>query len=138
MQAIKNLLKHKKKLFLILSISWTLLLTVLSLFSVSKLPDVKLNTSDKVIHAFFYLILTIVWLLYFYFNNKSPLKNSKIFIISSVFFVYGIIIEVLQGVLPYKRSADIKDVLANAVGILIAIFVFKIILINSTSLKTEN
>ena len=36
-------------------------------------------------------------------------------------FIYGIIIEILQGELTTSRSADFKDVLANSVGILIGI-----------------
>ncbi len=36
-------------------------------------------------------------------------------------FIYGIIIEILQGELTTSRSADFNDVLANSIGIVIGI-----------------
>ncbi|NAS32107.1 hypothetical protein GTQ40_14060 [Flavobacteriaceae bacterium R38] len=131
-------MKHKKQILLILAIGWTLLLTVLSLFSISDLPKIKFNASDKLIHTLFYLVLAVVWLFYFDQKKESALKNKFIIAIGVFLFIYGIVIEVLQDVLPYRRTADIKDMIANAVGILIGIFVFKIILRKLKSLKTEN
>jgi len=39
--------------------------------------------------------------------------------------LYGIIIEILQGLLTISRSADIFDVAANLIGSLIGIYFFK-------------
>jgi VanZ family protein len=39
--------------------------------------------------------------------------------------MYGIIIEVLQGTLTIYRSASLLDVLANTVGIILAMVLFK-------------
>ena len=54
-------------------------------------------------------------------DKKINLKRaiSKVSLFS---FAYGIIIELLQYVLPYERSFDLRDIIANLVGILIAIF----------------
>lgn len=82
-------------------------------------PDFKI--SDKIAHGFFYFVNTILCFLYFY---KPDLKGIllKVAIFS---FVYGIVIEVLQLVLPFGRSAEFTDVLANGIGILLAILLLK-------------
>lgn len=80
---------------------------------------------DKVVHAGAYCILTLSWLLAL--NNKVKSLKSSILILILI-FIYGIIIELLQGVFTSDRNADLLDIIANTVGILIAIIVFKSIL----------
>ena len=48
------------------------------------------------------------------------------------------IIEALQGILPFGRTADWRDIVANVIGILLAVFAIKRILSRSKSLKREN
>lgn len=123
MSITKRLLQAKKTYFLILAVLWLFLVTVACLIPVGIMRDVEpdFKISDKIAHGFFYFVNTILCFLYFY---KPDLKGIllKVAIFS---FVYGIVIEVLQLVLPFGRSAEFTDVLANGIGILLAILLLK-------------
>ncbi|WP_342156605.1 VanZ family protein [Joostella sp. CR20] len=109
-----------KTTYLLFAALWLLGVTIGSLVSVSVVNEVETNirVSDKLVHGIFYFGNTILWYCYL---RKANFKNvlPKVSLFS---FVYGIVIEVLQYILPYDRSFDLKDILANSVGILIAIF----------------
>jgi VanZ family protein len=79
------------------------------------------DNSDKILHTFSYTILSLSWLFYF-----KPLKNikAKTLIVLGLFF-YGIIIEILQSSLTTYRTGSFYDVLANSIGILIALISFE-------------
>ncbi|UGS23323.1 VanZ family protein [Flavobacterium channae] len=110
MKIIKRLSEHK---FLLLAILWTVAITVASLVSMSSLPRVKIVGNDKIIHFVFYFVFVILWGLA---NKKSYFKIKNDWSIVLFAIVYGIIIEVLQGVLTKTRQADIYDALANSSG----------------------
>lgn len=96
----------------------TILISVGSLISLDntiKLP--KVNFVDKILHLSAYFVLTLSWLLAFYKSEKLKIKVNLIIV---AVFIYGIIIEVLQGVLTSYRQADLFDIFANLVGIIIA------------------
>jgi len=82
------------------------------------------------LHGFAYFILTLLWLFY-YLMKKSGIHNYKwkFFNISALVIVFGMLIEVLQGVLTSYRQPDWADILANSIGVLIA-FLFCIVFLN--------
>lgn len=104
---------------LIVAILITIAIICLSLL---KLPSkgVHVKNIDKAYHSIAYFILALTWLLSFY---KKP---SKKYIIVLCCIVFGIIIEVLQSTLTIYRTGDYKDVLANSLGVLLALFIFNI------------
>ncbi|MCM5661875.1 VanZ family protein [Galbibacter mesophilus] len=123
MPTIKRLLELNKNFYLVSAILWLCAITVGSLLSGNMVREVDtgFDIPDKLVHGIFYFGNTLLFYLYF---RKTSLKNEIIKV--SVFsFLYGILIEVLQHVMPYERSFDVKDILANTVGILIAIFLIK-------------
>lgn len=83
----------------------------------SKVTTVK--GADKFVHFCFYFVLTILLILNLVnkFNFKKTLISS---ILLAIF--YGMIIELLQGVLTSNREPEIKDVLFNSLGSLTAAF----------------
>lgn len=113
---IKRLSEHK---FLILAITWTVLITVASLISFNSVPKVKIIGNDKLVHFIFYLVFVILWGLA---NKKTYFKIKYEWLIVLFAIVYGIVIEVLQGVLTQTRQADIYDALANSLGAVIGFF----------------
>ncbi|MGQ7946335.1 VanZ family protein [Flavobacterium sp. WC2509] len=66
-------------------------------------------------------MFTFVWFLFFYkqFNSDSIFKPLLISFLFS--FVFGITIEVLQGLVTSTRSADVLDGVANLVGASLAV-----------------
>lgn len=86
------------------------------------MPDIGVSFGDKIFHCFAYLILTFLWVnamvMQFY------LKKIKAIIYASMFsVVFGIVIEVLQGSVTLVRAADFNDVIANTIGVVIAVIV---------------
>ncbi len=119
----KNIKKLLEGNALWLAIFSTVILAVLSLISVPKLSlGLNLKSPDKYLHVLAYFGLSFIWFLAL--SKKLKTNISKFALILSI-FIYGIILEALQGELTSYRTADWLDVIANTVGILIAALFFK-------------
>ena len=83
---------------------------------------------DKVIHLFFYLVLTIV-LSVANLRQTCITKRSWNPVLMSVIssFLFGLMIEIFQGTVFVSRSFEIMDVLANTLGIFSGATMFYII-----------
>jgi VanZ family protein len=115
---IKILFKDK---IIYLAISITLGITYLSLVSINFSTE-KITQTDKFYHTFAYFVLGLTWLLSF------PMSLEKKYIKYAIVFtciIYGIVIEVLQGTLTAYRTASLLDVIANTIGVLVAMVLFK-------------
>lgn len=112
-----------KYLLLSAALLWTGVVSYFCLVNSNEIPVINIPNLDKCVHAFFHLVFTFVWFLFF----SKQLQNDTIIkplIFSVVFsFVFGITIEILQSLVTTTRSADIFDVAANAIGALVAVFV---------------
>ncbi|WP_169515987.1 VanZ family protein [Gaetbulibacter saemankumensis] len=82
--------------------------------------------ADKIFHIGSYLTLCILWFYSFLYKFKFE-KNSALIYASVFAFFFGIIIEVLQGVLTESRASDFYDVVANSLGILVGVIFILII-----------
>lgn len=93
-----------------LVIGWVLILLsfYFSLMPAASLPDV--GVSDKMEHAAAYAILA-VW-----FAGLYP--RSRYIVIGGALFAMGVVIEIAQGAMHVGRQADVKDVIANTIGII--------------------
>lgn len=129
MPHIKRSLGHKN--ILILAIAYSIAITIVFfiptgiLVSDETLSKFKIPYIDKWVHGVLFFGLTCFWQLYIYIKgigNKRTINTKLLF---AVILSYGIVIEVLQGLLTVSRSADIYDVLADVVGSLLAILIFK-------------
>ncbi|WP_197077343.1 VanZ family protein [Lacinutrix sp. Hel_I_90] len=109
-----------KKSSLVISIFYTVLLTALSLFKINLEAEHLPLNSDKVYHAIAYSLFTLLWFAAFHFKLK--MQFNKALLITGLFsFSYGILIEVLQGWLTISRQGDVKDVIANTIGMVFAV-----------------
>ena len=110
-----------KKLALPSAIAYTILLTILSLIKVKDMPEFGTSFDDKLYHILAYVVLTLVW--YFVIYDKKT--NRKITYLAIATIAFGIIIEALQGKLTTHRVGDVLDVVANVIGVLLALtFIF--------------
>jgi VanZ family protein len=107
-----------------IAIALTIAITVGSLVTFDNVKVMPEQYSDKFVHTFAYILLALSWLLG-YKQKAKQLKYS--ILISGIVFFYGIVIEVLQGVLTTNRQSDVNDIVANLVGIVIAFVFFNII-----------
>lgn len=114
-----NSLGHKT--FLFIALAYSLLITFGSLVNTGDLPKLDYEVSDKKIHFFGYFFFSLFWFLYALFKY---LKTSYLKVLLGVClfsFIYGIVIEVIQGVFIDTRQADIYDAIANGLGVLTAL-----------------
>lgn len=82
---------------------------------------------DKILHFLIYsaLMLLLLWAAKGNYRIPEAIPEN-IFIYSMAFcLVMGLCIEILQSVLPLHRSFDIYDFMANAVGVIFGIFLWK-------------
>lgn len=120
MLPIKQLLGLKTLGFI--AVGYSVFITVLMLLPVSTEKTLHIPFFDKIIHALIYIVFVLVW--YSLFRKfKSKMRGIYI-IIPLVLFIYGIVIEVLQGSFVASRSQDIWDIVANGTGIIIGIVLF--------------
>ena len=111
--------------FFYVSVFITSAITVGSLISLENGLGIGVQVSDKLLHTTGYCLLTLSWLLAY--KPKTRHWKATIFVVFSV-FIYGIIIEILQGVFTSNRQADIYDVFANLAGITTAMIFFALVL----------
>ncbi len=111
-----------------------MLLLALSLIKVNTAgPELPTN-SDKIFHAVAHFVFTVLWYLAFV-SKKVENKSAIIYaFISST--IFGIAVEILQGTLTQNRESDVKDIIANIIGAIIASIL--IISIKKDSLKNNN
>ena len=76
-------------------------------------------------HFFAYAALNLSWLIAF--KEREKINKVKL-LISILVLSYGIIIEVLQGIITNYRQADILDILANFIGIILSVVFFSLFL----------
>ena len=112
-----KIIKHlSERKFLFLAITWTVFVVVASLVSFNQVPKVKVIGSDKLVHFLFYLIFVVLWSLA---KKQTCFKIKYSLLIVVIAIVFGIIIEILQGVLTKTRQADFYDVVANSLGAIV-------------------
>jgi VanZ family protein len=118
LKRIKTLLEDKA---IFIAISITIFIAILSLIKTDNILLESFSNSDKVYHAIAYFFLMLSWL-YTFHKKEAFNKNVKYVILAC--FIYGIIIEVLQGVTTTYRTASYLDMLANGSGVVLAVLAF--------------
>ena len=116
-----------KKIFFLLAILWTLVVTFLSLASLGDVgSSIKVPYKDKFVHFTFYLMFVILWSLFF----KESKYNYKILFAA---IGYGIAMEICQKLFTTTRTADVLDVLANSTGAIVGLLIITKIFNNKTT-----
>ncbi|MBT8187474.1 MAG: VanZ family protein [Croceitalea sp.] len=94
-------------------------ITLLSLFSFSDVDTegIEIPHLDKIIHFVFYVFVVVLGSLFLRERTKGEIQKARALLVMLLFAVfYGMIIEVFQWLLPYERTAEFWDVLANTCG----------------------
>jgi VanZ family protein len=117
-----NLRKLSEQTYLILAVLWTGIILYLSLISAQEAK--KFNVwdivgVDKLGHLIFYAVMTLLWSMAL--ARKNP--GKKIILFFSISF--GVLMEICQLYLFNGRSFEIYDVIANIIGSIIGLILFK-------------
>jgi VanZ family protein len=110
----------------ILSIIWLATVTVLSNLPNRQMPSFNLFSNDKLAHAAAYALLA--WLLLFDFKRQFPQWSpwTMRFRAFALATLYGILMEFAQYMFHVGRMYEVDDMLANAAGAIIGVFLLRI------------
>ena len=106
-----------------IAIIWIVLIAILHVIPGSDFPEVSFSSFfqiDKLIHAILFLVasylLAIAWV--------ERQKSGFLHYIVIALIAYGLVLELLQGLVFVERSADILDWLADSIGVLLGVVIF--------------
>lgn len=106
---------------------WALLIMIASSIPADQLPNVQIFGWDKIAHVCVFFIFGILILRSLYHRNKPIISKKQIAILTLVFVVsFGIFDEIFQSIIP-GRTSDIYDLIADAVGGILAVSFFNFI-----------
>ena len=100
----------------VITIILILIAIVGSLLPPQQMDQLTLNFSDKLIHFLYFTGLTLFWI-----KTTEEFSNKRLIKTALLVFLFGLVLEILQGILPIQRNMDILDMLANSAGIFLAI-----------------
>ena len=118
LKTIKKLLKDNA---IFIAIFITVSIAIGSLVKPDLITLKSISVSDKTYHFIAYFFLMFSWL-YAFLKNEKFQKNIKYLILSCL--IFGIVIEILQGTITSYRTTSYLDILANSVGIGLAVLIF--------------
>ncbi|MEZ7993288.1 MAG: VanZ family protein [Flavobacteriaceae bacterium] len=118
LKTIKKLLKDNA---IFIAIFITVSIAIGSLVKPDLITLKSISVSDKTYHFIAYFFLMFSWL-YAFLKNEKFQKNIKYLILGCL--IFGIVIEILQGTITSYRTTSYLDILANSVGIGLAVLIF--------------
>ena len=120
LKPIKSLLENNA---IYIAVFFTISILFGSLVKSELIVVESISVSDKTYHLIAYFLLMLSWL-YAFFKKEKFQEHVKYIILAC--FIFGIIIETLQGVITSYRTASYLDILANTIGVLLAVVIFHV------------
>ena len=120
LKPIKSLLENNA---IYIAVFFTICILFGSLVKSEFIVVESISVSDKTYHLIAYFLLMLSWL-YAFFKREKFEENVKYIILGC--FIFGIIIEILQGIITSYRTASYLDILANTIGVLLAVVIFHV------------
>ena len=120
LKPIKSLLEDNA---IYIAIFFTISITIGSLVKSDFIVVKSISVSDKTYHLIAYFLLMLSWL-YVFCKKETFQKNVKYVILGCI--IFGIIIEILQGIITSYRTASYLDIVANTIGVLLAVLIFHV------------
>ena len=104
----------------LIAIGWTLLILVACTIPGKGLPTVNIISFDKFVHFGIFAGFGWLWM----WALRSPLtRRTKWVLVFGI--AYAILTEIYQGLLPFEREPDPFDALANIVGLIVAVLLYR-------------
>lgn len=83
-----------------------------------------INNADKFVHAAMYFVLTFV-LIYQY--RREAKREWVLILLTSLSFLYSVLMEILQMTVTTNRKFEWYDILANLSGVIMGVVLFLIL-----------
>lgn len=109
----------KKRHYLQILLVWMSVVLYLSLASFRTRVLSEVPNTDKWVHMTMYGIMAFLAFMFFNVNAKS--NTLKLYFSFLLPFLYGMIIEYIQGMPGINRQRDIWDLAANTLGIIVGL-----------------
>lgn len=106
---------------LIIAITISIVIVITSLINPQGIPLKSIHVSDKTLHSFAYFVLMNAWMMELLRRNKVKFQYILLILLT----IFGIIIEIFQGGMHNHRTQDLFDAIANFIGLLIGMIVFR-------------
>ena len=101
------------------SVGYTIALSILSLVRLTDVPKLNTGYDDKIAHFVLYAGLCLFW-----FMSLHTLKSKSSLVLASLLSIgFGLIIEILQGIVSIHRTTEVFDLVANCLGVLTMAFI---------------
>lgn len=98
---------------------YTISLGILSLVNLTDVPKLNTGYDDKIAHFVLYAGLCLFW-----FMSLHTLKSKSSLVLASLLSIgFGLIIEILQGIVSIHRTTEVFDLVANCLGVLTMAFI---------------
>lgn len=111
----------KKNIYSIIVALVILFLSFTGAETFEKLPVPHIPHLDKLVHLGMYFTFMLALI----FENRAILTSlKKYFILSIIPVFFGAVIEILQSLLTRTRTGDFFDACFNAIGVMMAIFIW--------------
>jgi len=108
-----------------LGIGWALMILVLCGMPGDQFEHSSHTHADKVIHALLFAVLFFLLTVGFIKQRQfSGLRTKTIPKVMIFSMLYGLVIELLQGVLFISRSVELYDIIFNAIGCILGYGLF--------------
>lgn len=104
-------------------VSLTVILLLLTLLPSDFMGESTLWSYDKIGHMGLFASWCLTVGLYYQISRSTPIRPWLVFVSGAIF---GLLIEILQYLLPLNRQADPIDFLFDIIGCLIAVWILKI------------
>ena len=104
---------------IVFACGWTVLIVAALSVPGSNLPGSSVLELDKLIHFALFFVLTGLWL-----AAKSEARIDRGLAILGLILLFAAGSEYYQQVMPIGRTAELRDVLADSVGALLAFFIW--------------
>ncbi|MFA5973285.1 MAG: VanZ family protein [Lentimicrobiaceae bacterium] len=123
---IKFIFSIKPWLRITIGLLYLVLIVLLSLLPTSDLPDIPLfSGEDKWIHSCMYLGLGFIACWSLDFSEKA--RKPHLFLLLTGVFMWGVLMEVLQRLMSNGRGMEILDMVANMVGAVAGLILYKLL-----------
>lgn len=113
------------------SIFWAIIILLLYSLHTDDIPNYDLWTlfsADKLAHVFIFAIFTHLLLTGL---NKQTVstkwKHNALKLTVSISFLYGTVLELIQGTVFASRSTELLDFFANWMGVVVGLLTFKLV-----------
>jgi VanZ family protein len=101
---------------------YLIVIAFLSLVPASNLPEISLfSGADKIVHICMYLGLSFLACWAYVGDNRFRYMYTLL----AAVFMYGVLMEILQRTMHNGRSFDFKDMMANLVGAIIGLLIYR-------------